>query len=339
MVPRLTSPFKTTLSITNTCNLDCIYCYSKCTREPDAREMSTDEWKDLIDQAIDAGVIQIYLEGGEPLFRPDIFDILRHCQRRVMTWMRTHGTLITAETAQRLKEVGIGTVLIDVHGAKPETHDHIVGHAGSHARSLEGARHIVDAGIPLLMLLVLNRHNCRELQDYVELARDAGARRVGILRLYPLGHARDRWDELSLSLEEMMGAIRSIRVPDGLELMQSWHPNDGNCCYQAATVSAFGDSIGCPYLRDFVNYGNVRDLPYMETWNHPLWRRLRSGNVKGGCPTCHATQGSKGGCRSTAFAFTGDWDGLDPFCETTNQGIDLRVLPPNPAINQADQEA
>ena len=338
MNPQLSAPIKTTLSITNSCNLDCVYCYSNCTREADAKELTTEEWKRLIDELIEAGVIQFYIEGGEPLGRPDIFEILRHCQRRAMTWVRTNGTLVTAKMARALKDAGVSTVLVDVHGANPDTHDKVVGHPGSYERTLEGARQVVDAGLPLILLLVLNRYNYRELQDYVDLARDVGAMRVGILRLYPLGRARERWDDLALSIEEMMESIRAIKVPEGLGLMQSWHPNDGNCCYQLSAVNAVGDSIGCSYLRDFVNYGNVRDMPFMETWNHPLWRRLRSGDVRGGCSTCQSTQGSRGGCRSTAFAFTGEWDAEDPFCETTNQGIDLRVLPENPALGTAEQE-
>lgn len=327
MNPELSSPFKTTLSITNTCNLDCAYCYSKCTRKAEAKELSTEEWKDAIDQLIDAGVIHLFIEGGEPLYRPDFIDILRYCQRKVMTWVRTNGTLVTPTLARSLKEAGVSTMMVDIHGAMPETHDRIVGHAGSHAKAIEGVCHLVDAGLPVYMLLVLNRYNYRELQAYVELAHDLGAIRVGVLRLYPLGRARERWDELSLSLDEMMDVIKAIEVPEGLELMQSWHPKDGNCCYQISAINAFGDSIGCPYLRDFVNYGNIKEMPFMETWENPLWQRLRRGDVEDGCSTCHGTQGSKGGCRSTAYAFTGNWDGQDPFCETMNQGIDLRVLP------------
>lgn len=289
--------------------------------------MTTPEWKEAIDQLIEAGVIHLFIEGGEPLGRPDLIDILRYCQRRVMTWVRTNGTLVTTGLTKELKNAGVSTMMVDIHGAKAETHDLVVGHSGSHARAVEGVRHLVAAGLPVYMLLVLNRYNYQELQDYVDLAKDVGAARAGILRLYPLGRAREKWDELSLSLDEMMEALQAIKVPDGLELMQSWHPKDGNCCYQTSAINAFGDSIGCPYLRDFVNYGNVREVPFMQTWEDPLWQRLRAGNVKGGCSTCHDTQMSNGGCRSTAFAFTGDWDGQDPFCENMNEGIDLRVLP------------
>ena len=336
MIPELSSPIKTTLSITNTCNLQCRYCYSQCLREPSSCELSTSEWKNLIDQLLDAGVIHLFIEGGEPLCRSDLVEILRYCQRRAMTWVRTNGTLVTPELAHTLKEVGVSTMMVDVHGAREKTHDRIVEQAGSQALALNGVRHLLSAGLSTMMLLVLNRHNFRELQDYVNLAQDIGVSRVGILRLYPLGRARKNWTELSLSLDEMMNAIEAVDLPSGLELMQSWHPNNGNCCYQMSAVNAYGDSIGCPYLRDFVNYGNVREMSFMETWEHPLWRKLRAGKVADGCASCHSTQASIGGCRSTAYAFTGSWDAADPYCENTNKGVDLRALPKNPAHGEAE---
>jgi radical SAM protein with 4Fe4S-binding SPASM domain len=109
--------------------------------------------------------------------------------------------------------------------------------------------------------------------------------------------------------------------------MQSWHPRDGNCCWQNAAVSPTGDSIGCPYLREYVNYGNVLMTPFLDTWQHPLWTELRANEVEETCPECSATQGSHGGCRSTAFAFHGRFTAPDPYCIHTNRGVDLRALP------------
>lgn len=151
---------------------------------------------------------------------------------------------------------------------------------------------------------------------------------MGVLRLYPLGRVRQYWDELSLPLERQMEALAALRPPAGVELMQSWHPQDPNCCWQMAAVDAYGYSIGCPYLRDFANYGNVRDGSLMETWNHPQYQAVRSVNLASACPECGGRDGNSwGGCRSSAFAFTGRWDGQDPFCIKMNQGIDLTQLP------------
>ncbi|RSS91834.1 SPASM domain-containing protein, partial [Streptomyces sp. WAC05950] len=107
----------------------------------------------------------------------------------------------------------------------------------------------------------------------------------------------------------------------------SWHPKDGNCCWQNAGVDATGRSVGCAYLRDYADYGNVREVSWLDTWNDAAYVRNRAGHVDGGCDSCEGTQGSSGGCRSTAFAFTGRWDAPDPFCTTTNGGIDVSQLP------------
>jgi radical SAM protein with 4Fe4S-binding SPASM domain len=161
----------------------------------------------------------------------------------------------------------------------------------------------------------MTRRNAGELQQVLDLAEELGVPRVGVLRLYPLGRARTHWKDLAL------------RVPDSVHLTTSWHPKDGNCCWQNAGVDATGRSVGCAYLRDYADYGNVREVGFLDTWKHPLYVSNRSGHVDEGCDACEETQGSSGGCRSTAFAFTGRWDAPDPFCSETNGGIDVSQLP------------
>ena len=109
--------------------------------------------------------------------------------------------------------------------------------------------------------------------------------------------------------------------------MQSWHPKDGNCCWQNAAVSPTGQSIGCPYLREYVDFGNVTERPFLETWDHPLYRQLRQSDVEETCAECSQTQGTLGGCRSTAYAFHGRFTASDPYCIHNHQGVDLNVLP------------
>jgi radical SAM protein with 4Fe4S-binding SPASM domain len=131
-----------------------------------------------------------------------------------------------------------------------------------------------------------------------------------------------------LSLDEQMAAIRSLCPPSGLQVMQSWHPKDKNCCWQASAVNAFGRAIGCMYLREYVDFGSIREARYLDIWrNDPLYRSLRSGPIENECPECSAGQTRPGGCRSTAFAFHGRWTAPDPFDEVLNDGVDLRVLP------------
>lgn len=328
MNPQFDTPPKITISVTNSCNLKCKHCYGQCGHKPSAQEMGTQEWKDFIDYLHANEFIQIYFEGGEPFHRPDFTQLLRYCARRFMTLVRTNGTLITAALAQELKEIGVGRVLVDFMGATPGTHNWFTADATSFDKSRAAVRHLVDAGIPTYTLMILTRRNVAELQSYVELAHSLGATRAGILRLYPLGRSKSLWNELALSLDEQMSALNGLTVPDGISIMQSWHPKNHNCCWQSAAVNADGDSIGCMYLREYVNYGNIRQMPFLDTWkNDPLYQELRAGRVEKSCGSCTRTQGSRGGCRSTAFAFHGRWDAPDPFCSGLNNGVDLRVLP------------
>ena len=324
--PRLDKPFKLTICVTQTCAMDCKLCYADCGAHP-AGELTTEQWKALIDQLIAEDFLHVLFEGGEPFQRPDFEDLLAYCRRRFYIAIRTHATTIDNARAERLKPLGVGRLYVDLFAAEPEVHDELTGTPGSFAAALRGISAARDAGIQVTILGILSRKNHLHLQRYIDLAAECDCDQVGILRLYPLGRAKRNWPELALSLDEMSAALVRLTVPANIELMQSWHPRNGNCCWQSAAVSPQGESIGCPYLREYVSFGSILDRPFIETWDHPLYRELRSNAVEAACSDCAITQGTYGGCRATAYAFNGRWNAADPFCPHTNEGVDLRALP------------
>jgi radical SAM protein with 4Fe4S-binding SPASM domain len=246
----------------------------------------------------------------------------------MMTWLRTHATLIDHQAATQLKEAGLGGAFVDLMGANAATHETSTGVEGSFQATCSGVRHLLSVGIDTRLLVILNRRTAPELNDVLRLASDLGIEHVSILRFYPIGRAKRLWNQLALSLDEQMAILAGLKPPPDVRVAHSWHPHDKNCCWSSATVDAYGRSIGCPYLRELVDYGNVLETPFLESWhNDPLYRQLRSGQVARGCGTCETREGTQGGCRATAFAFSGRWDAPDPFCPEMNEGIDLRVLP------------
>ena len=323
----LDRPMKTTIVITEQCNLDCRLCYGRCKDAKPRSELSIDDWRRVVDDLARSGVMWLYIEGGEPFLKEGFVDLLAENTPRMFTMVRTHGTLVDAALATRLKAIDVAIVLVDLWGATAGTHDALTGTPGSFERSVQGIRHLVAAGIDTQMLFILNRRNVHELNAYAALAGSLGVSAIGILRLYPLGRVKQAWGELALSLDEMTAALAALQAPPGLRVMQSWHPRNANCCWQMSGINAFGDSIGCAYLREYVNFGNVLQAPFLDTWNHPLGRELRSGKVDRSCGSCAGTQGSHGGCRSTAYAFHGRFDAPDPFDLELNDGVDLTVLP------------
>lgn len=61
--PRLERPFRITLSLTERCNLKCQWCYSDCGARPESQELSTEQWRHVIDDAVSCGVIKMFIEG------------------------------------------------------------------------------------------------------------------------------------------------------------------------------------------------------------------------------------------------------------------------------------
>jgi MoaA/NifB/PqqE/SkfB family radical SAM enzyme len=76
-----------------------------------------------------------------------------------------------------------------------------------------------------------------------------------------------------------------------------------------------------------VNFATCCSSPSSRPGTTRCGRELRSGRVEGSCSKCSATQGSHGGCRSTAYAFHGRFSAPDPFDLELNHGVDLTSLP------------
>ena len=327
-MPEYDRPPVVTISFTDRCNLECAHCYSECGRRDPGHELTTEQWLDFVDYAVANDFIAAYFEGGEPLQRPDFATVLKRASRSMMTWLRTHATLIDEDMAGRLRAAGLGGAFVELMGARASTHEAGTGVAGSFAATCRGIENLLAARIDTRSVIILTRRTAPELNDLLRLAADLGVAQVSVLRLYPIGRAKRLWGELSLSLDDQMAALAAVKPPSGVQVAHSWHPNDKNCCWSSVAVNAYGNSIGCPYLREFVRYGNVTSIPLLDGWHtDPLYRRLRAGHVDHSCGACETREGTRGGCRATAFAFAGRWDAPDPFCPDMNRGTNLQILP------------
>ena len=88
---------------TNQCNLKCSHCYQDAGNQKDA-ELTTAEGKKLIDEIARAGFKIMIFSGGEPLMRPDIYELVAYAASKgLRPVFGTNGTLITKEVAQKLK--------------------------------------------------------------------------------------------------------------------------------------------------------------------------------------------------------------------------------------------
>ena len=215
----LEKPLKLSICYTETCNLSCQHCYADCSPEKASAELNSEEWGRFLDEIAELGVVYLYIEGGEPFHRPDFLPFLASASNRFFTEVRTNGTLITRDLSGRLKQIGVGIVLVDILSPHAEVHDYFTGTQGSHARACEAVTYLVEAGIETQLLTILNRKNVDALQGYIDLAQRLGVKTVGVLRPYPLGRFKWRWNEVSLSLDEMHAALE-------LAAVTRWHETD-----------------------------------------------------------------------------------------------------------------
>src|SRR5450755_3944558 len=189
----LQKPLKLTVCYTETCNLSCQHCYADCSFDKASAEMSGEEWGRFLDEIAELGVVYLYIEGGEPFHRTDFLSFLTSASSRFFTEVRTNGTLITRDLSLRLKEIGVGIVLVDILSPRPEVHDYFAGTEGSHARACDAVRYLLEAGVETQLLTILNRRNVEDLQGYIDLGHRLGVKTAGILRPYPLGRFKRRW--------------------------------------------------------------------------------------------------------------------------------------------------
>jgi len=173
---------------TKACNLNCQHCRAIPETERASGELTTAEGINLIDQIAAVTKPVLILSGGEPLYRPDIFDLAAHGRDRGFRMaLATNGTLIDRAVATRIRTTGFSRVAVSLDGALAETHDAFRRLPGSHARALAGLSYLKDEGVSIQVNSTIARHNVAELPRMLDLALSIGADALHIFMLVPVG--------------------------------------------------------------------------------------------------------------------------------------------------------
>jgi len=173
---------------TKACNLRCQHCRAVPEAERSRTELTTAEGMGLIDQLAEVTRPVLILSGGEPLYRSDIFDLAAHGRDRGFRMaLATNGTLVDRAIAQRIRATGFSRVAVSLDGAVAQTHDNFRRLPGSHARALEGLRHLRDEGVSIQINSTIARHNVAQLPRMLDLALSIGADALHIFMLVPVG--------------------------------------------------------------------------------------------------------------------------------------------------------
>ena len=211
------------------CNLACIHCRRITVADQLLpQDLSTQESFDLIDQIAAFGRPIFVLSGGEPLFRPDIFDIARHAaDAGLIVALATNGTLIDAETAGKIKEAGIRRVSVSFDGADAETHDIFRGQ-GAFDLAIAGMGHLRDIGVPYQINTTVARHNVHQMPETLALAKGLGAVALHLFLLVPVGCGVEIADDQQISAseyEDVLNWMYDAEIEGGIELKATCAPH------------------------------------------------------------------------------------------------------------------
>lgn len=211
------------------CNLECIHCRRITVADQLLpQDLTTQEAFDMIDEIAGFSKPIFVLSGGEPLFRPDIFEISRHAyEAGLIVALATNGTLIDADVAQKIKDSGIRRVSVSFDGADAATHDIFRG-LGAFDSAIKGIKHLQDVGVPFQINTTVARHNVDQMPETLSLARNLGAVALHLFLLVPVGCGVEIADDQQISpveYEEVLNWMYDAEMEGGIELKATCAPH------------------------------------------------------------------------------------------------------------------
>jgi len=349
--PMTTGPHIVAWESTVACNLACVHCRATAQTTPAPDELTTEEVCSLIDQLAEFSQPIFVISGGEPLMRPDVFDIAAYgSQRGLRVAVSPNGTLLTAEAIRNLEDAGVKRISVSIDGSTAERHDAIRGVPGAFDEAMAGLAACRQAGLGFQLNTTVMRQTRDDLPAVGDLAVRIGAEAWHVFMLVPTGRGKID-DEISPqeyedTLEEIYGMTVNSPIPIRVtcgphftrvvaqhrrqdraqpNLVQPGasgrvHPGSLDRTTRGCLagdgycfISYRGDVTPCGYLP--LVAGNIREQPFRDIYlDSPLFRALRDlAHYDGKCGACEFLRVC-GGCRARAYSLTGDYLAQEPYC-------------------------
>lgn len=163
-------PINVYFLVTNRCNLKCFFCYPKVF-DRDIEDLPTEKIFAIIDELVEFGTRYIILEGGEPLLRQDIGEIIDYVKfKGVVCELITNGFMIK----KRLEAIRrLDSLCISIEGEE-KANDLIRGD-GTYRKTMEGINVALNSKISIRLHATLTRYNYHSLDYLAKLAKKAQA--------------------------------------------------------------------------------------------------------------------------------------------------------------------
>jgi MoaA/NifB/PqqE/SkfB family radical SAM enzyme len=281
-----------TLQVTARCQADCEHCSAAKHKHREKEELTTEQWKSVIRQTEDLGVVNIVFTGGEPLLRHDIYELIGWVRKdEANAMMFTNGLLLTDENVGKLADAGLFSLNVSIDSPDPKAHDGLRRVPNCYDKAIAGLQRAKDAGLVVGISTYATPERLRngQVTQMIELAHDVGAHEITIFDVVPTGKLLQR-DASLLLTDEDKDEITRIEMEWNAKrqlphiISQSFiNGPKGSGCFAGwfqFYMTAYGDMMPCDFTP--LTIGNAKEES-VET----LWDRLVAHPAyKGHCNHC-----------------------------------------------------
>jgi SynChlorMet cassette radical SAM/SPASM protein ScmF len=334
---------------TQHCNLLCKHCWlsppfvqdKNAYEDKVKNDLSLEEMKPAINEALDLGLTGIKLTGGEPFLRGDLIDFIKFFHEKGLEiQIETNGTLIDKDMARKLKRFNGMAISVSLDGPSSGVHDTFRGVKGAFAQTLRGIECLAKEDMPIQLVFSLHRGNLGSLWDAISLAKDLKADSIKINIISSMGrgsHMIKKGETVNLrELLDLNGQIEDLDnnginilfdLPVAFQSIESMFSClKGSCnIHNIIGILADGSLSFCGVGKNEPSLimGNIREDSLGAIWHrHPLLMRMRQevpGKLEGICRRCIFKDRCLGGCRAEVYGNHGNFTAPYGICEEAHQ--------------------
>jgi radical SAM protein with 4Fe4S-binding SPASM domain len=302
------APYRMDLVLTYRCQNRCGHCYN----EPrELKELTTDQWKEVIAKLWNMGVPHVVFTGGEPTLRPDLQDLISKSEEfGQVTGLVTNGRMLGRPGyLHELIAKGLDHVQITVLSHKPDVHDRLVGGQGAWKDTVEGLKVAVSEDLYVSTNTTLMPDNLKEIEDTMRFIISLGVKNIAFNGLIRSGKGKSAEGISCEDLSSTMGLLKSIAEESNVKLI--WYTptpycefnpiNQGlgikQCTACALNMAVEPDGSVLPCQSYYRSLGNILTDPWESIWNHELCQSIRERRyLTGECVECEMKDTCGGGC-------------------------------------------
>ena len=340
----ITPPFWLLAELTYRCPLHCVFCYNPLNYAAIQNELTTAEWIKVMREARELGAAQLGFSGGEPLMRDDLEELVDEAHRLgFYTNLITSGVGLNEKRIQALKTAGLDHIQLSFQDSTQEMNDFL-----SSTKTFELKKRVAalikQYDYPMVMNVVLHRHNLPHIDKIIEMALSLEAEYVELANTQYYGWAMKNREHLIPSHQQLIEAeaiVNQYREKIGktcklLFVVPDYFENRPKACMNGwgsvfLGVGADGAALPCHNAREIpgLDIPNVRDHSMREIWYDSKAFNFFRGDewMQEPCRSCDEKSKDFGGCRCQALMLAGDASKTDPVCsKSPDHGVIEKII-------------